>query len=206
MFSWPADVRGVETDRVGGGLVQDVPVEPFATDRDHAWTRIPLEIVWNDRQERELLASGLIPLASVPNCEELVFGAVRSLQVPQRFAGANAAAANANARLSSQINSILCASRFAHHLKMLGRQMVGSFRTADEIQRDLQSWLMRYVNGNTSVSGDSRARFPLVAGRVEVQELSGKPGSFGCTVRLQPHYQLDDVSATFQLVTDLGER
>ncbi|WP_408887477.1 hypothetical protein [Rhodopila globiformis] len=65
---------------------------------------------------------------------------------------------------------------------------------------------MRYVNGNASVTGDSRARFPLVGGRVDVQEIPGKPGSFGCTVRLQPHYQLDDVSATFQLVTDLGER
>jgi len=205
-FAWPADVRGVETDRVGGGLVQDVQAEPFATDRDRAWTRIPLEIVWNDRQERELLHAGLIPLASVPNCEELVFGAVRSLQTPQRHIGANAGAADANARLSSQINSILCASRFAHHLKMMGRQMVGSFRTADEIQRDLQKWLTRYVNANTSAGGDSRARFPLVAGQVDVQEHVGKPGSFGCVVRLQPHYQLDDVAATFQLVTDLGER
>jgi type VI secretion system protein ImpD/type VI secretion system protein ImpC len=205
-FAWPADVRGVETDRVGGGLVQDVPAEPFATDRDRAWTRIPLEIVWNDRQERELLNAGLIPLASIPNSEELVFGAVRSLQNPQRHVGVNAGAADANARLSSQINSILCASRFAHHLKMMGRQMVGSFRTADEIQRDLQKWLTRFVNANTSVSGDSRARFPLVAGQVDVQENAGKPGSFGCVVRLQPHYQIDDVAATFQLVTDLGER
>jgi type VI secretion system protein ImpD/type VI secretion system protein ImpC len=114
--------------------------------------------------------------------------------------------ADVNARLSSQINSILCASRFAHHLKMMGRRMVGSFRTSDEIQRDLQNWLARYVNANTSVSGDSRARFPLVAGRVDVQEHDGKPGSFGCVMRLQPHYQLDDVAATFQLVTDLGER
>ena len=205
-FAWPADVRGVETDRIGGGLVQDVTAEAFATDRDHAWTRIPLEIVWNDRQERELLSAGLIPLASIPNSEELVFGAVRSLQAPQRHAGANAGAANANARLSAQINSILCASRFAHHLKMMGRQMVGSFRNQDEIERDLQSWLTRYINGNTSAGGDSRARFPLVAGRVEVREHVGKPGSFGCVVRVQPHYQLDDVTATFQLVTDLGDR
>ncbi len=205
-FAWPADVRGVETDRVGGGLVQDVVLEPFDTDRNDVWSRIPLEIVWNDRQERELLSAGLIPLASIPNSEELVFGAVRSLLTPQRNTGPSAAAANANARLSSQINSILCASRFAHHLKMIGRQMVGSFRTQDEIERALQEWLMRYVNGNTSVAGDSRARFPLVAGRVEVREHVGKPGSFGCVVRLQPHYQLDDVAATFQLVTDLGQR
>ena len=82
--------------------------------------------------------------------------------------------------------------------------MVGSFRTADEIERQLQGWLTRYVNGNLSAGGESRARHPLVAGQVEVREVIGKPGSFGCVVRLQPHYQLDDVTATFQLVTDIG--
>ncbi|MGD0106754.1 MAG: type VI secretion system contractile sheath large subunit [Rhodopila sp.] len=203
-YAWPADVRGVETDRVGGGLVQHVPVEPFDTDRDQTWTRIPLEIVWNDRQERELLSAGLIPLAAIPNTEDLVFGAVRSLLSPARHTGPAAPAGNANARISSQINTILCASRFAHHLKMMGRQMVGSFRTADEIERQLQGWLTRYVNGNLSAGGESRARHPLVAGQVEVREIIGKPGSFGCIVRLQPHYQLDDVTATFQLATEIG--
>ena len=110
-----------------------------------------------------------------------MFGAVRSLLVPQRYTGANAAAADANARLSSQINSILCASRFAHHLKMKGRQMVGSYKTADEIERELQEWLTTYVNANVSSTGDSRARFPLVGGRVRVHELAGKPGSCGCS-------------------------
>ena len=205
-YAWPADVRGVETDRVGGGLVQDAPLEPFRTDPGRVWTRRPLEIVWNDRQERELLAAGLMPLSAIPYCEELIFGAVRSMQVPQRFTGVTAAAANANARLSAQINSILCASRFAHYLKMMGRQMVGSFRTAAEIQIQLQRWLSRYVNANTTASGDARARFPLVNGQVEVHERAGSPGSFGCVVQLQPHYQLDDVAATFQLVADLGKR
>jgi type VI secretion system ImpC/EvpB family protein len=205
-YAWPADVRGVETDRVGGGLVDGVPLEPFRTDPDFVWTRSSVEIVWNDHQERALLDAGLMPLSAVPASDELVFGAVRSLLVPQKYTGATAAAADANARLSSQINSILCASRFAHHLKMKGRQMVGSFKTADEIERQLQEWLTTYVNANVSSTGDSRARFPLVGGRVRVQELTGKPGHFGCVVQLQPHYQLDDVSATFQLVTDLGGR
>ena len=205
-YSWPADVRGVETDRVGGGLVEGTPLEPFRTDPDHVWNRPSVEIVWNDHQERALLDAGLMPLSSLPGTDELVFGAVRSLLVPQRFSGATAAVADANARLSSQINSILCASRFAHHLKMKGRQMVGSFRTADEIERQLQDWLSRYVNANINSTGDSRARFPLVGGQVRVQEVAGKPGNFGCVVHLQPHYQLDYVSATFQLVTDLGKR
>jgi type VI secretion system ImpC/EvpB family protein len=205
-YAWPADVRGVETDRIGGGLVEGVPLEPFRTDPDFVWCRPSLEIVWNDHQERALLDAGLMPLSAIPFSDELVFGAVRSLLVPQRYTGATAMAADANARLSSQINSILCASRFAHHLKMKGRQMVGSFKTADEIERLLQEWLTQYVNANLGATGDSRARFPLVGGRVRVQELTGKPGHFGCVVQLQPHYQLDDVSATFQLVTDLGSR
>ncbi|HET7881334.1 MAG TPA: type VI secretion system contractile sheath large subunit [Acetobacteraceae bacterium] len=205
-FGWPADVRGAETDRVGGGLVTDVPLEPFSTDPDHVWVRNPVELVLTEQQEHALLDAGLMPLSSVPFSHELVFGSVRSLQVPQRYQGANANAAEANARLSTQINAILCASRFAHHLKMRGRQMIGSFKTANEIERSLQAWLIEYVNGNLSATGESRARFPLVAGKVTVNELPGKPGSFGCVVHLQPHYQLDDISAAFQLVTDISGR
>ncbi|MEI7712550.1 MAG: type VI secretion system contractile sheath large subunit [Rhodospirillales bacterium] len=205
-YAWPADVRGAETDRVGGGLVDGAPIEPFRTDAGHTWTRMPVEIVWNDRQERELLDAGLMPLSAIPYSEELVFGAVRSVLTPQRSAGPTVTIADANARLSSQINSILCASRFAHHLKMKGRQMVGSFKTADEIQRSLQQWLTTFINGNLNANGETRARFPLVNGKVSVTELAAKPGVFGCVLHLQPHYQLDDVSATFQLVTDLGGR
>jgi type VI secretion system ImpC/EvpB family protein len=203
-FGWPADVRGVETDRIGGGLVTGLPLEPFRTDPDQLWVRCPMEIVLTDRQERSLLEAGLMPLSAVPYSNDLVFGAVRSLLSPQRHQGPTANAADANARLSTQVNSILCASRFAHHLKMKGRHMIGSFKTASEIEHFLQDWLTQYVNGNLSAGGDSRARFPLVAGRVSVNELPGRPGSFGCVVHLQPHYQLDDISAAFQLVTDLS--
>jgi type VI secretion system ImpC/EvpB family protein len=204
-FGWPADVRGIEIDRVGGGLVQDIAPEAYSTDPAGVWSRIPLEIVWTDRQERELLAAGLIPLASVPNTEDSVFGAASSVLTPQRYSGRNAAVASANARLSTQINSTLCASRFAHYVKVMGREMVGSFRTSDEIQRQLEAWLTQYVNGNLAAGGESRAQHPLVAAQVEVEEQLGKPGSFRCVIRLQPHYQLDDMAASFQLVTEFGE-
>jgi type VI secretion system protein ImpD/type VI secretion system protein ImpC len=202
--AWPGDTRGADLDRLGGGIVDEMPVEPFRTDPDGVWIRKSVEIVWNDRQERELLDAGLIPLAAIPHADELVFGAARSPLVPQRFQGANADAANANARLSNQINTIMCASRFAHYVKMLGRQMVGSFKTAEEIEEVLDGWLKQYVRSNAPY--ETRARYPLIAGKVSVHELPGKPGSFGCTVFLQPHYQIDDVAASFQLVTDLGGR
>lgn len=201
---WPADVRGVETDRVGGGLVNDVAPEPFASGPPDAWPRTAIELRLSDRQERALVESGLMPVAALPFGPDMVFSAVRSMQAPARFTGASATVAEANARLSAQVNSILCASRFAHLLKVMGRDMVGSVQTADEIERRLKIWLQGYVNTNITSTGDSRARFPLVEGDVQVRERLGKPGTFTCVMRLRPHYQLDDVASTFNLVTELA--
>jgi type VI secretion system protein ImpD/type VI secretion system protein ImpC len=86
----------------------------------------------------------------------------------------------------------------------MGREMVGSFKTAEEIEIRLQSWLTGFVNANLAAGPDNRARYPLVAGRVSVRELPGRPGVFGCTMHLQPHFQLDDVAVTFRLVTDIA--
>ena len=166
--------------------------------------RPSLELVLTDRQERSLVDAGLMPLSAIPFAEEAVFGAVRSLQLPQQYQGANAQAAAANARLSSQINTLLCVSRFAHYVKMLGRDMVGAFRTAEEIEDQLQRWLSRYVNSNINVGSESRTRYPLVSGLVTVQERPGKPGVYGCVIQMQPHFQLDDVAAQFRLVTDIA--
>lgn len=201
--AWPADVRGSETDFVGGGLVTDLPIESFRTDPDHVWVRPPLDLVLSDRIEAALVAAGLMPLSALPYGEEAVFSAVRSLQAPAGLIGRNAAAANANARLSVQLNAMLCVSRFAHYVKIMGRDMVGSFKTAEEIESRLQQWLTGYVNSSLSAGPETRARYPLIAGRVSVREQVGRPGVFGCTMLLQPHFQLDDVSATFRLVTDL---
>jgi type VI secretion system protein ImpD/type VI secretion system protein ImpC len=202
--AWPADVRGSETDFIGAGLVTDLPIEPFRTDPDHVWIRFPLDLVLSDRLEAALVEAGLMPLSALPYSKEAVFSAVRSLQAPASYIGRTAAAANANARLSAQLNSMLCVSRFAHYVKIMGREMVGSFKTAEEIESRLQRWLTGYVNANLAAGPESRARFPLVAGRVSVQELPGRPGVFGCTMHLQPHFQLDDVAATFRLVTDIA--
>lgn len=201
--AWPADVRGAATDYEGGGLVTGLPIEPFRTDPDRVWVRPPVDLVFSDRIEAALVESGLMPLSALPYSEEAAFCSVKSLQAPASFIGTNADAANANARLSAQLNSMLCVSRFAHYLKVMGRDMVGSFQTAEEIEGQLQTWLTQYVNSSLSAGPEMRARYPLVAGRVSVRERPGRPGVFGCIVQLQPHFQLDDVSVNFRLVTDI---
>lgn len=197
---WPAGIRGVDCDRIGGGLVTGLPAEPFSVIPEVA-RRNAVEVALTDRQERALVAAGLIPLSALPFCSEAMFSAVPSLQMPLRL---NGAAGTANARLSAQINAMLCACRFAHHIKLLGRQTVGSFRTAEEVERRLQSWLERFVNANSDAGPETRARFPLAGGRVTVRDQPGRPGVLGCTLLLQPHYQLDGVTATFRLATEIA--
>jgi type VI secretion system ImpC/EvpB family protein len=200
-FGWPADVRGVSPDRIGGGLVLDLPAEPIRLGAATVWNRPSLDLAFTDRQEAELVAAGLMPLNTLPY-GDTAFASVHSLQARDPEApGREPTAAAGNRRLSSQINAMLCVSRFAHYVKIIGRELTGAFSTAGEIERRLQSWLANYTNASQSPDADSRARYPLVSSRVSVQELPGKPGSFGCVIHLQPYFQLDDVAATFRLVT-----
>jgi type VI secretion system ImpC/EvpB family protein len=202
--AWPADIRGVDPDREGGGVVTHLPTEYFTTDPPYVWTRPSLDLVLNDAQERLLIEAGLLPLNALPYGVDAAFAAVGSMQQPRRFSGPSADVANANARISAQANAILCASRFAHYIKVIGRDMVGSLQTHEKIEQRLQAWLNRYVNASIDAGPETRARQPLVAGRVTVRERPGKPGVFACTIHLQPHFQLDDMAATFRLVTDVS--
>lgn len=203
-FGWPADIRGVEADRLGGGLVPDLTREAYTTDRGGQWCRPSLDLTLTERQERLLVDAGIIPLNHLPHGHEAAFSAVRSLHAPASLevGTRDSAAKSANARISAQVNAMLCVSRFAHYLKVMGREMVGAFLTAEEIERRLQAWLTRYTNGNSRGDAESRARHPLVSSKIRVVPDPAKPGTFGCVMHLQPHYQLDDIDTTFQLATE----
>lgn len=199
---WPADVRGAEPgeEPTGGTVVvpawERLPSDPSGAE---APPRPPLELAFTDLQERQLAEAGLVPLAGLEGLPEAAFAAVPSFHRPPRMAGA---AADANQRLSAQFNTMLCVSRIAHCVKIMGRDMVGAYRTAEEIETALQRWLARLTSSMLS-GPETAARYPLLDARVEVREHPGRPGVFGCIVHLQPHYQLDEVGAAFRLVTDL---
>ena len=204
-YSWPADMRGYDIDRLGGGVVEDLPEPVFSTDPTDGADRPALELMLTDRQERALVAAGFLPVGALPFGGQALLGAARSLQTQTtRYAGANSHAATANAQLSAQFNSMVCVSRFAHYVKIIGRDMVGSFKTPLEIERFLQSWLLRYANANPSAGPETMARYPLRSAAVSVAEVPARPGVFQCIIHLQPHFQLDDVAASFRLMTELS--
>ncbi|MHB1304689.1 MAG: type VI secretion system contractile sheath large subunit [Acidiphilium sp.] len=202
-YEWPADMRGYLQDWPGGGVIAIGTAPRFSPDPPSGLDRFETELALTDAQERTLVDAGMMALSTLGFGGQSVLGAARSLQTPRRYAGPRGEAADANARLSAQLNTIICVSRFAHFVKVMGRDMTGAFRTAGEIERDLGNWLRRFTNGNRDAGPETRARYPLLDASVQVRELPGKPGSFGCTIHLQPHYQLDDIAASFRLVTEL---
>jgi len=201
---WPADLRGATVAATAlGGVVDRLPDDRFPTDPPGGVPRPPVDVALTDAQERQAVEAGLVPLVGLEGLPEACFGAIPSLHRPPRMMGQEAVAANANQRLSAQFNALLCASRFAHCVKLMGRDMVGGQRTPAEIEDRLARWLLRFTSTSGEASGEAGARHPLRDARVAIAEKPGRPGVYGCTIQLLPHYQLDEVGAAFRLVTDL---
>ncbi|WP_244472846.1 type VI secretion system contractile sheath large subunit [Methylobacterium sp. Leaf100] len=200
LSGWFADLRGAPQDQDGGGLVTDLPTLSFGTDRPGLAAQPPVEIRLTASQERQLSDHGIIPVGWVPFTASLVFNANPSLHRPPHSLGA---AAEENARLAAMLQYVLCAARFAHTLKVMMRDQVGRLGDAPAVERLIVDWLARYRLGNDTAAPELKARYPLRDAGVEVREIPGRPGVLGCTLRLQPHFQLDDVAASFQLVAEV---
>jgi type VI secretion system protein ImpD/type VI secretion system protein ImpC len=201
-YSWPAEVRGADIAAdPGGGVLEDLPFERFASDLPfEAPARAPLELALTDEQENQLGEAGLVALAALEGLSEACFGSLPSLHKPPRQ---RTDIADANQRISAQFNTLLCVSRFAHCVKMMGRDMIGSFMDPADVEKRLQDWLNGYVSGGI-LSAETTAKYPLLDAKVEVRERRGQAGVFNCTVHLRPQHQLDDVGASFRLVTEFA--
>lgn len=198
---WLADIRGVEANFDGGGLVDDLPAPALDTDAPGLLSCPATDVIISDDQEKELTDLGFIPLCYCRATACSAFYSNQSVQAPVHY---DELPARVNARLSAMLQYILCASRFAHYLKVMARDMIGSFLSAADVQWRLQSWLVNYVSGDPGATAVMKARFPLSEGRVEVRDHPGRPGSYLSTFYLKPHYQLDELIASFRLITELS--
>jgi type VI secretion system protein ImpD len=200
---WFAEMRGARRGEIAAGLVPDLPTDHFTTDRPDIAFKATVDVAIPDRHERLLSDSGFIALSVAEFTPYAVFYGNQSLLQPQRFTNA---VATINARLSAMLQYILCIGRFAHAIKVIGRDRVGSFSTAEECQTLIQNWLTEYVTANPNASLDLRTRYPLREGRVNVTELPWRPGAFKTERYLRPHLQLDDISTGIRLTTELAGR
>lgn len=200
-YGWFADIRGAARDDLRGGLVVNLPVASFATDGPGIAIKPSIEALLSDTQEKDLADMGFIALRKIPFAEYPVFYSNQSVHAPPRY---DRPAANINAHLSAMLQYMLCISRFAHYIKLLGRRFIGTMKTAEEVQQALIYWLMTYVTSSDEASQDSKSRFPLRDASVEIKEVPGKAGAYSCVLFLRPHFQLDDIATGFRLVTQLA--
>jgi len=197
-YGWCAAIRGVE----GGGLVEGLPAHTFRTDDGDVALKCPTEIAITDRREKELADQGLIPLVHCKGTDYAAFFSVQSANKPKVY---DKDAANANARLSAQLPYILAVSRFAHYMKAMMRDKIGSFMSRSQCEEFLNQWIMQYVTLDDNAGQATKAQYPLREAKVEVQEVPGKPGAYRAIAFLRPHFQLDELSVSLRLVAELPE-
>jgi type VI secretion system protein ImpC len=195
-YHWTTAIRGVE----GGGLVQGLPTHTFKTDEGDVALKCPTEIAITDRREKEFSDLGFIPLVHCKNTDYAAFFAAQSCQKAKKY---DTDSANANARLSTQLQYILATSRFAHYLKAMMRDKVGSFMTRKNVEDYLNRWIMNYVLLNDEAGQELKAQYPLREARIDVVDVPGKPGVYKAVAFLKPHFQLDELTVSLRLVAEL---
>ncbi|MBD8891298.1 type VI secretion system contractile sheath large subunit [Roseibium litorale] len=196
-YGWCTRIRGVES----GGVVDELPTHTFPTDDGGVDMKCPTEIAISDRREAELAKNGMMPLIHRKNSNMAAFIGAQSLQKPAEYDDPDA---TANANLAARLPYLFATCRFAHYLKCIVRDKIGSFRERDDMQEWLQNWINKYVDYNADTSPeDVKARHPLAAAEVVVEEVEGNPGYYTSKFFLRPHYQLEGLSVSLRLVSKL---
>jgi type VI secretion system protein ImpC len=196
LYGWCSRIRGAES----GGMVEGLPCHTFPTDDGGIDMKCPTEIAITDRREAELAKNGLMPLSHWKNTDYAVFVGAQSLHNPAIFDDPDA---TANANLGARLPYLFAICRFAHYLKCIVRDKVGSFQERVDVERWLNNWITKYVTTDPTASEEVKSRYPLSAAEVVVEDIEGNPGYYSAKFFLRPHYQLEGLTISLRLVSKL---
>jgi type VI secretion system protein ImpC len=197
MYGWCSRIRGIES----GGAVENLPTHSFPSDDGGVDMKCPTEIAISDRREAELSKNGFLSMIHRKNSDFAAFISGQSLQKPQEYDDPDA---TANAALAARLPYLFACNRFAHYLKCIVRDKVGSFRSRESMQDWLNEWILNYVDGDPmNSSEETKSKRPLAAAQVEVEEVEGAPGYYQSKFYLKPHYQLEGLTVSLRLVSKL---
>jgi type VI secretion system protein ImpC len=197
LYGWTSRIRGVES----GGAIEGLPTHTFPTDDGGVDMKCPTEIAISDRREAELAKNGFMPLLHRKNSDFAAFIGAQSLQKPAEYDDPDA---TANANLAARLPYLFASCRFAHYLKCIVRDKVGSFAEREEMEDWLNKWIANYVETNPATASENdKARRPLAAAEVVVSDIEGNPGYYAAKFFLRPHYQLEGLTVSLRLVSKL---
>lgn len=191
-------IRGAE----GGGKVEGLPAHVFVSDDGDPDLKCPTEIGITDRREAELSKLGFLPLCHYKNTDYAVFFGAQSTQKPKKY---DRPEATANAAISARLPYLMATSRFAHYLKVIGRDKIGSFMEVEDCQAWLERWIANYVSADPKPSEDVKARYPLREAKIEVREVPGQPGVYNAVAWLRPWLQLEELTTSMRLVARIPQ-
>ena len=197
-YGWCTAIRGAE----GGGKVEGLPAHVFTSDDGDTDMQCPTEIAITDRREAELSKLGFLPLCHYKNTDYSVFFGAQTVQKPKKYDDPDA---TANAAISSRLPYIMATSRFAHFLKVLARDKIGSFMEASDCEDWLNRWIMNYVTADPKPSEDVKARYPLREARIQVREVPGAPGSYHAIAHLRPWLQMEELTTSLRMVARIPQ-
>lgn len=198
---WFSHIRGTPRNQLAGGLVSNLPIVNFESDAPNVAQKPITNTIITDDLEKELGDFGFIPLCQCYDTPYASFHSNYSAQKPKQY---QSQSATINAKLSTMLQHILCASRFAHYIKVMVRDKVGSFMSAEECENYLQRWIAEYITGTGGLDWEMQARYPLRDASVSIAERPDKPGHYNSIIHLQPHYQLDQMVSELKLSTELA--
>lgn len=191
-------IRGAE----GGGKVEGLPSHIFISDDGDPDLKCPTEIGITDRREAELGRLGFLPLCHYKNTDYAVFFGAQSCQKPAKYDNPDA---TANAAISARLPYMMATSRFAHYLKVMARDKIGSFMEAEDVQSWLNRWILSYVNASEGGGQEIRAKYPLADAKVVVREIPGSPGAYNAVAWLRPWLQMEELTTSLRLVAKIPE-
>ncbi|OHB78768.1 MAG: EvpB family type VI secretion protein [Planctomycetes bacterium RBG_16_64_10] len=197
-FGWCTAIRGAE----GGGKVEGLPAHIFQADDGDMDLKCPTEIAITDRREAEVSKLGFLPLCHYKNTDYAVFFGAQTTQKPKKY---DRPEATANANISARLPYVMATSRFAHYLKVIARDKIGSFMEVTDCEKWLNRWIMNYVCADPSPSQETKSRLPLAAAKVQVREVPGQPGSYNAIAWLRPWLQLEELTTSLRMVARIPQ-
>ena len=195
-YGWCTAIRGAE----GGGKVEGLPTHVFRSDDGDLDIKCPTEIGITDRREAELSKLGFLALNHYKNHDYAVFMGGQTVQKPKKY---DRPAATANAAISARLPYMMATARFAHYLKVMARDKIGSFMEASDCEAWLNNWIQNYVNGNATSGQELKSKYPLAEAKIEVREIPGAPGSYNAIAWLRPWLQLEELTTSLRMVAKI---
>ncbi|KQO61887.1 EvpB family type VI secretion protein [Methylobacterium sp. Leaf87] len=191
--SWATAIRGAES----GGKVESLPMHVFQSDDGDLDLKCPTEVGITDRRDAELGKLGFLPLCHYKNTDYAVFFGAQTTHKAEKY---DRPEATSNAAISSRLPYIMATARFAHYLKVIARDKIGSFMEAEDCEKWLNRWIGNYVNANDDAGAEMKARYPLREAKVEVQEIPGRPGSYNAITWMRPWLQMEELTTSLRMV------